>query len=65
MGNVISWISDCNTVKGPIIKTKYGLICGKTFTFHNGKGVSAFLGVPFAKCGAYNNRFQVNLICIN
>lgn len=59
MGNAISWISDCNTIKGPIINTKYGSLCGKTFTFHDGRAVSAFLGVPFAKCGTYSERFQV------
>jgi hypothetical protein len=38
-----------------------GEIKGKTFTIDAGQRVDAYLGVPFAKCGAYEERFQVRI----
>lgn len=45
---------------GCVVQTKTGTIKGKTFLFKEGN-VNCFLGVPFAKNGIYQNRFQVSL----
>lgn len=38
---------------------KLGRIKGKTFQIEGGRKVHAFLGVPFAKCGQFEDRFKV------
>lgn len=60
MGNGLThWFADYKTEHGPIVETIEGKIRGKTFTFHDGRQVNAFMGVPFARNGTYSDRFKV------
>lgn len=59
MGNESSfWFRGYNVEYGCVAQTKFGQIRGKTFHFKEGD-VNCFLGVPFAKNGTYQERFQV------
>lgn len=64
MGNKISWFNDYKIEHGPIIETKYGKVQGKTFCFHDGKDMHAFLGVPFARNGTHHDRFKVLIVLL-
>lgn len=65
MGNrVSSWFCDYKVEYGCVAQTNYGQIRGKTFCFKEGK-VNCFLGVPFAKNGTYQERFQVKIFIFN
>uniref|UniRef100_A0A915CXQ4 Carboxylesterase type B domain-containing protein n=1 Tax=Ditylenchus dipsaci TaxID=166011 RepID=A0A915CXQ4_9BILA len=61
MGGTVSnsfWFRDYQVTTGCVAKTKAGFITGKTYCFESGRQVNAFLGVPYARNGAYQDRFQ-------
>jgi hypothetical protein len=62
MGGLTSnfWFRDYLAKTGCTVKTAAGWVRGKTFVFENGQEVDAFLGVPYARNGIFQERFQVS-----
>lgn len=61
MGQASSWLRPSAACEHVTATTKLGTVEGKVFTVEGGRRVSAFLGVPYARCSA-EQRFQVGVV---
>ncbi|KAI3416283.1 hypothetical protein GPALN_005824 [Globodera pallida] len=53
------WVKGRPCLHGAIARTKNGSVRGKTFILQpDGRHVNAFLGIPYARAGTYNDRFK-------
>ena len=60
---VVSILVLCyNVVYSELITTKYGDVKGKSLRLHNGKFVTHFLGIPYAKPPIGPLRWKVRLL---